>query len=147
MTLRTDHVAGALAIVAGLLLFVLSADLPFGTLSFPGAGMWPKLICALMIGLGLLLLMRAGASTPLAALDWGDLRHAAIVAGATAAAVALYPAVGFIVSMSLLLIGLVLLERRRPLFAAIFGIGSSVAVYALFTMLLKAPLERGLIGF
>jgi len=147
VTLRTDHVAGGIAVVAGLLLFLLSADLPFGSLSFPGAGMWPKLICALMIALGLLLLVRAGASMPLAVLDWSDMRHAAIVAGATAAAIALYPVLGFIASMSLLLIGLALLERRRPLVAAIYGIGSSVAVYALFTMLLKAPLERGLIGF
>jgi hypothetical protein len=147
VTLRTDHVAGGIAVIAGLLLLLLSGDLPFGSLSFPGAGMWPKLICALMIGLGVLLLARAGASAPLATLDWGDLRHAAIVAGATAAAIALYPVVGFIVSMSLLLIGLALLERRQPLFAAIYGIGSSVAVYTLFTMLLKATLERGLIGF
>jgi hypothetical protein len=147
VTLRTDHVAGGIAVVAGLLLFLISADLPIGSLSFPGAGMWPKLICALMVALGLLLLARGSGSTPLAVLDWGDLRHAAIVAGATAIAIALYPALGFIVSMSLLLIGLALLERRKPLFAAIYGICSSVAVYALFTMLLKAPLERGLIGF
>jgi hypothetical protein len=36
---RTDHVAGAAAIILGLLVFALSGDLPFGSLSFPGAGM------------------------------------------------------------------------------------------------------------
>jgi putative tricarboxylic transport membrane protein len=144
---RTDHVAGAAAIILGLLVFALSGDLPFGSLSFPGAGMWPKLICVLMIALGILLCARAGASNPVGEIDWRDLRHAAIVTAATAAAIALYPMLGFIVSIGLLLAGLTLLERGRPVFAALYGISISVAVYALFTVLLKSPLERGLIGF
>jgi putative tricarboxylic transport membrane protein len=144
---RTDHVAGAAAIILGLLVFALSGDLPFGSLSFPGAGMWPKLICVLMIALGILLCTRAGASNPVGEIDWRDLRHAAIVTAATAAAIALYPTLGFIVSIGLLLAGLTLLERGRPVFAALYGISISVAVYALFTILLKSPLERGLIGF
>ena len=147
MTLRTDHIAGGAAIIVGLLVLALSGDLPLGSLSFPGAGMWPKLICVLMIILGLLLCVRAGASKPVAEIGWNDLSHAAIVTGATAAAIALYPVLGFIVSISLLLAGLVFLERRRPLTAAIYGVGMSVGVYALFTMVLKSPLERGLIGF
>ena len=145
MTVRTDHVAGAAAIILGLLVFALSGDLPFGSLSFPGAGMWPKLICVLMIALGILLLAREGASGPVA--DWSNLRHATIVTAATAAAIALYPTLGFIISIGLLLAGLTLLERGRPVFAALYGISVSVAVYALFTVLLKSPLERGLIGF
>jgi putative tricarboxylic transport membrane protein len=144
---RTDHVAGAAAIILGLLVLALSGDLPFGSLSFPGAGMWPKLICVLMIVLGILLLARAGASSPVAEIDWRNLRHAAIVTAATAAAIALYPTLGFILSIGLLLAGLTLLERGNPLFAVIYGAGISVAVYALFTILLKSPLERGLIGF
>jgi hypothetical protein len=144
---RTDHVAGAAAIILGLLVLALSGDLPFGSLSFPGAGMWPKLICVLMIVLGILLLARAGASSPVAEIDWSNLRHAAIVTAATAAAIALYPTLGFILAIGLLLAGLALLERGKPLFAIMYGAGISVAVYALFTVLLKSPLERGLIGF
>jgi len=147
MTLRVDHVTGGAAIIIGLLVLALSGDLPLGSLSFPGAGMWPKLICVLMIGFGGLLWLRASASKPIAEVDWSDFGHAAIVTAATAAAIALYPILGFIVSISLLLVGLALLERRRPLPAAIYGIGVSVAVYALFTIVLKSPLERGLIGF
>ena len=147
MIVRTDHVAGAAAIILGLLVLALSGDLPFGSLSFPGAGMWPKLICVLMIVLGILLLARAGASSPVAEIDWSNLRHAAIVTAATAAAIALYPTLGFILAIGLLLAGLALLERGKPLFAIMYGAGISVAVYALFTVLLKSPLERGLIGF
>lgn len=147
MIVRADHIAGGAAVAFGLTVLALSGDLPLGSLSFPGAGMWPKLICVLMIVLGVLLCMRAGGSKPIAEIDWTDLPHAAIVTLATAAAIALYPTLGFIVAIGLLLIGLALLERRRPLPAVIYGIGVSAAVYALFTILLKSPLERGLIGF
>jgi len=82
-----------------------------------------------------------------AEIDWRDLQHAAIVTAATAAAIALYPTLGFILAIGLLLAGLTLLERGKPVFAIMYGAGISVAVYALFTILLKSPLERGLIGF
>ena len=38
-----------------LLVFALSGDLPFGTLASPGAGMMPKLVLALMIVFGAIL--------------------------------------------------------------------------------------------
>jgi len=133
--------------VAGLVVLAFSGDLPLGSLSFPGAGMWPKLICVVMIVLGALICVRAADSKPLAEIDWSDLPHAAIVTAATAAAVALYQPLGFILSITLLLAGLVWFERRKPLAAALYGVGISVAVYALFTVVLKTPLERGLLGF
>jgi hypothetical protein len=147
MTLRIDHVAGAVAIVIGVMVFALSGDLPLGSLSFPGAGMWPKLICVLMIGLGALLCLGASSSRPIAEVGWSDAQHAAIVTAATAVAIAFYSTLGFIVITTFLLAGLVMLERRHPLVALVYGASVSVAVYALFTILLKSPLERGLIGF
>jgi Tripartite tricarboxylate transporter TctB family len=147
MTLRTDHVAGAAAIIIGLAVLALSGDLPIGSLSFPGAGMWPKLICVLMIGLGALLCLGARASRPIAEVDWNDVRHAALVTAATAVAIAFYSTLGFIVIATFLIAGLVMLERRHPIVALVYGASVSVAVYALFTILLKSPLERGLIGF
>ena len=147
MTLRTDHVAGAAAIIIGIAVLALSGDLPLGSLSFPGAGMWPKLICVLMIVLGALLCLGATSSKPVAEVGWSDMRHAALVTAATAVAIAFYSTLGFIVIATFLLAGLVMLERRHPLVALIYGASVSVAVYALFTILLKSPLERGLIGF
>ena len=49
MTLRADHVAGVFFILFGMLVFALSGDLPFGTISSPGAGMMPKLMAGLMM--------------------------------------------------------------------------------------------------
>ena len=57
------------------------------------------------------------------------MRHAAFVTATTAAAIAFYSTLGFIVIMALLLAGLVLLERRNPLCARVYGIGVSVASY------------------
>jgi Tripartite tricarboxylate transporter TctB family len=75
------------------------------------------------------------------------MRHATIVTAATAVAIAFYSTLGFILIATFLLAGLVILERRHPLVALVYGASVGVAVYALFTILLKSPLERGLIGF
>ncbi len=147
MTLRTDHVAGGVVIAAGLFVWALSGDLPFGRLSMPGAGMMPKLVCALMIAFGLVLILRAGDSAPVASLSWTDLWHAGPVFGLTALATALYVTLGFIVTFSLLLFGLLCLERRNLIAAAAYSVGVGVATYYLFSVVLKSPLEPGLLGF
>jgi hypothetical protein len=148
MTLRADHVAGGIFIAFALFVYALSGDLPFGTLAFPGAGMMPKLVAALMILLALALIVRAGESVPLATLDWSNLGHAARVTFVTALAVALYQTLGFIVTMTLLLFALVGgAERRHPLRAATYAIVITVLTYLLFSVALKTPLDRGLFGF
>jgi hypothetical protein len=151
MTLRTDHVAGAAAIAAALAVLAVSGDLPFGTLAFPGAGMMPKLVCGLMILFGTLLIVRGGAGEPLAAVGWSDLPHAVRVFVVTAAAVALYTTLGFVVTMALMLFVLVVSEvswsGRNVFAAAAYSIGISVFTYELFTIALKQPLEQGILGF
>jgi hypothetical protein len=147
MILRTDHVAGGIAIAAALAVLAVSGDLPLGTLAFPGAGMLPKLVCVLMILFGVLLIARAGQSAPFAEISWSDLPHAVRVLGVTAAAVALYTTLGFIITMSLLLFVLIALEGRNLVAAAAFSLGISLSTYVLFTVGLKTPLEQGLFGF
>jgi Tripartite tricarboxylate transporter TctB family len=147
MTLRADHVAGGVAIATALAVLAVSGDLPFGTLAFPGAGMMPKVICALMILFGVLLIARAGTSPPFAEISWSDLPHAVRVLAITAAAVALYTTLGFIITMSLMLFVLIALEGRNLLAAAAFSLGVSLSTYFLFTVALKSPLEQGLLGF
>jgi hypothetical protein len=147
MMLRTDHVAGGAAIAAALAVLAVSGDLPFGTLAFPGAGMMPKLICALMILLGALLLARGGASAPFSDIGWSDLPHAVRVLAITAAAVALYTTLGFIVTMSLMLFALIAFEGRNLVAAAVYSVGISLLTYGLFATVLKQPLEQGILGF
>ena len=147
MILRADHVAGSAAIVAAVAVLAASGDLPFGTLAFPGAGMMPKLACALIIVFGTTLLARGRASAPFSEVGWRDLPHAVRVLAITAAAVALYTTLGFIITMSLMLFALIALEGRNLWAAAAYSIGVSLLTYGLFTLMLKTPLEQGILGF
>jgi len=147
MTLRADHVAGGAAIAAALAVLAMSGDLPFGTLAFPGAGMMPKLVCALMILFGAMLLLRGGASAPFSEIAWGDLPHAVRVLAITAMAVALYTTLGFIITMALMLFALIAFEGRNLIVAAVYSLSVSLVTYALFTIVLKSPLEQGILGF
>ncbi len=148
MIIRTDHVAGSVFVALGIVVLALSGDLPVGTLSFPGAGMMPKLVAGLMIVFGLLLVGRAGESEPLASLAWGDLPHAARVVAITAVAIALYQPLGFVITMALLLFTLTFGAERRPvLAAAAFSAGVVALTYLLFAVVLKTPLEPGVLRF
>lgn len=148
MTLRSDHIAGAAFVIFGVGVFGLSGDLPFGTLSSPGAGMMPKLLIALMIVFGVALVLGAAASTPLAEIEWSDGIHALLVVIISAAAIAAYQTLGFIVTMSLLVFTLlVAVERKNPLRAAAYSIGLTTIAWWVFGTALKSPLETGILGF
>ena len=141
MILRRDHIAGGVFIAAGALVFAMSGDLPFGTLASPGAGMMPKLVLGLMIAFGAILVARAGESPPLAEIKWGDFRHAATVVAVTAVAIALYTAIGFVLSVTLLLFVLLYFIERRSLGARSPSASAlPSAPYLLFNTLLKSPL-------
>jgi len=148
MTLRADHVAGAFFVGFGLLVLALSTDLPTGSLSLPGSGFLPKIVAVLTIFFGAVLGLRAGESRPFAAVSWDDVKHAAMVIGITAAAVALFEKLGFpTTNVSLIFALLVFIERRRLLPAAAFSIGVVAITYVLFVYVLKTPLQTGPLGF
>ena len=130
------------------MVFAISGDLPFGSLSAPGAGMMPKVVTGFMIVFGALVMAGAARSAPLATLDWSDRNHAALVVLITAAAVAAYRPLGFLVTMSLLVfLLLVIVERRNALAAAVYAIGLALFAYWLFGKALRSPLERGVLWF
>jgi Tripartite tricarboxylate transporter TctB family len=105
-------------------------------------------VAGLMIVFGLLLVGRAGESATLASLAWGDLSHAARVVAITAVAIALYQPLGFIITMALLLFTLTFGAERRPMLAAAaFSAGVVALTYLLFAVVLKTPLEPGVLGF
>jgi hypothetical protein len=148
MILRRDHVAGLVFVAAGGLVYALSGDLPWGSLGMPGAGMMPKLVLGMMIVFGLVLVARGGTSPPLAETDWSDVGHALCVIIAAALATALYTTLGFVLTMSLLLLGLTAAIERKPVLRAFaFSIGTALFTYFLFGSLLKSPLPPAPIGF
>jgi len=148
MTVRTDHVAGAILVVFGGVVLAMSGDLPLGSMAMPGAGMMPKLVVGLMIAFGLVLIARAGESPPFATLAWADLPHAIRVVAVAAAAIALYTVLGFLITMILMLFTLLFaVERKGIVRAAAFSVGVTVFAYVLFATLLKSPLPPGPFGF
>ncbi len=131
-----------------MLIFAVSGDLPFGTLSAPGAGMMPKVMAGFMILFAALLIAGGKESAPLAEVDWSDRSHAALVVAITAAAVAAYRPLGFLITMALLVFCLlVIVERRNALVAGLYSVGLTLFAYWLFDKLLRSPLEPGLLSF
>jgi len=148
MTLRADHVTGAAFVVFALAVFAFSGDLPFGSLSSPGAGMMPKLLLVLMIVFGVALILGAQASAPLAEIDWGDRNHAFLVVLIAGIATMLYQPLGFILTMSLLVFTLLMVvERKNVLRAAAYSVGLTMVAWWVFGTALKSPLETGILGF
>src|SRR5262245_61831014 len=102
MTLRADHVAGLFFILLGVLVFALSGDLPFGTISSPGPGMMPKLLAGLMMLFAAAILIGGHNSQRLSEIDWSDRWHALLVVLITSVGIYAYQRLGFLVTMSLL---------------------------------------------
>jgi Tripartite tricarboxylate transporter TctB family len=143
MNLRSDHVAGAAFVVFGLVVIALSGDLPTGSLSMPGSGFLPRIIVTLTIVFGLMLIARGMESAPFSDLSWGDGKHAAMVTAITAAAIALYTILGFIITMvSMMVALLVVVERRNPLRAGAYSVSIVLLTYVAFQYLLKTPMPE-----
>ncbi len=141
MNLRADHVAGATFVVFGAAIIALSGDLPVGRLSMPGSGFLPMIVATLTIVFGLALVLRAGESEPFSDLDWEDGKHAAMVTVITAVAIYLYNWLGFIVTMVLMMLALlIVIERRNSLRAGVYSAAIVLFTYACFAWLLKTPL-------
>ena len=130
------------------MVFALSGELPFGSVSAPGAGMMPRVAAGAMMLFAALLIAGARESPPAASIDWSDRAHAGLVVLITAAAVIAYRPLGFLITMALLVFALlVVVERRRLAGAAAYSIGLTLFAYWLFGKALKSPLERGLLWF
>lgn len=107
----------------------------------PGSGFLPKIIATFTIVLGLVLIVRAKESAPFSDLSWSDGKHAMMVTAITAGGIALYTVLGFIITLALMLIVLlVVVERRNPLRASAYSIFVVLVTYLAFEYVLKTPL-------
>lgn len=148
MTLRSDHVAGAAFAVFGALVIALSGDLPVGQLSMPGSGFMPKIVAVLTIIFGLALLVRGKESPPYSTISWSDGKHAAMVTVITALGIGFYTVTGFIITMSaMLIVLLVVVERRNILRACAYSVVVVLLTYVSFQYMLKTPMPEGPFGF
>jgi hypothetical protein len=147
LELRSDHVAGGAFLALGVAVFAMSGELPFGTLTQPGAGMMPKLMAGLMMLFAVAMMTTSRDSPRFAGLDWSDAGHAGLVVAITAIGIASYVWLGFIITMTLLVVALlVAVERKSPLYAVPYALVLVFFAWWLFGKALKAPLERGVLG-
>jgi hypothetical protein len=148
MSWKADHVAGGVFIALGVLVFIIGWDLPFGTISAPGAGMLPKLTAGLMIIFAAVIAAMPASREKISDLPWSDWSHAAQVVAITAIATMLYSTLGFLITMSLLVFALLAVVERKNIFvSALYACSLTLFAYWLFGIALKAPLERGLLWF
>ena len=148
MTIRADHVAGAVFVLFGILVIALSGDLPFGDLSMPGAGFMPRLVAGLIVLFGAALILHAKDGPLFSAIAWDDGRHALAVIATAAAAAAIYEWLGFILTMVAMMVALmVLLEKRNIVRAVLYSAGVAVATWIVFVHLLNSPLPGGVLGY
>jgi putative tricarboxylic transport membrane protein len=143
MTLRSDHIAGAAFVAFGAAVIALSGDLPFGQLSMPGSGFMPMILASLTILFGLVLIVRGAESAPFEQVSWSDGLHALRVTLVTAVAIVLYTELGFILTMALMMIALLLIaEREKPLNGVSYSVVVVLFTYLSFEYLLKTPLPE-----
>jgi hypothetical protein len=136
-------VAGAAFVIFGAAIIALSRDLPVGQLSMPSSGFLPMIVATLTIIFGLILIVRAKESGPFAELGWRDGKHALMVTGITAVAIALYEPLGFTITMLLMMVTLLIaIERRNPLRAGIYCLAIVLFTYVSFVYGLKTPLPE-----
>jgi putative tricarboxylic transport membrane protein len=148
MTLRSDHIAGGAFVVFGVAIIALSGDLPFGQLSMPGSGFMPMILAVLTIVCGLALVLRANESAPFQETSWNDGWHAFRVTLVTAAAIVLYTELGFVLTMALMMIALLLFaEREKPLNAVGYSVAVVLVTYLSFEYVLKTPLPESPFSF
>jgi len=146
MNIRADYFAGAFFMALGIVVLILGWDLPFGRISAPGAGMLPKLLAAMMIAFGALVALSSTYGEGLREVPWGDFSHAALVIVIAAIATFLYSRLGFLLTMPLLVFSLLaIVERRNLVMAAVFAVSLTLFAYWLFAIILKAPLETGML--
>jgi hypothetical protein len=148
MHIRADHIAGTFFVGVGLTVIVLSGDLPVGQLSMPGAGFLPLIVAALIILLAASLFLRANESPSFSEIEWDDAHHALQVIAITCVAASLYVYLGFILTMfAMMLVLLVVIERKNILRAAVYSAGVTIVTYLVFVRVLQSPLPPGILGY
>jgi putative tricarboxylic transport membrane protein len=146
--LTTDRIAGgALALLGVLVLVESGRTLPLGTLRSPGPAFVPVALALILLVFGGAI-VALGARAPLvAAVGWGEARHAVVIFAVCAFAALALERLGYRLTMLLALLFLVrVVERKGALVALAFAAGMAFGSYFLFDTLLRVPLPRGPFG-
>ena len=146
--LTTDRVAGAALVVIGLVAVWQSLQFPFGSLHRPGPAYVPVFLAVLLIVIGIAVAVMGGTSRRLAALGWGEWRHAVAIFAACAFAAVGLDRLGYRLTMAVVMTFLLLvLERKNVVLSLGVALGIALGSFYLFDTVLRVPLPRGPVGF
>ena len=114
----------------------------------PGAGFLPEIVAVLIIVLGGSLFFRAKESPSFSEIEWDDAPHALKVLAIISIAAALYLALGFIVTMILMMLALlVIIEHKNVVRAGLYAACVTIVTYLVFVHVLQSPLPPGVLGY
>lgn len=148
MKLREDQASGLMLLALALFVAWENRAYPLGTVQEPGPGYTPLLIAVFLGAIGLLVVLRGGASRRLSEMKWPEAFRALVIFAACAAATYALEPIGYRVTIAALLVFFLgVLERRRPVMVATVSVGFSIVSYYLIADLLRVPLPHGVWGF
>ncbi len=146
--LRGDRISGVVFVLIALWVAWENRAFPLGSLAAPGPGYMPLLLALALGAFGLLVALRGGASPLLNTIEWTEARRGIALLIACGIAVFVLERIGYRLTMIALLAFLLgVVERKRPLPAALVALGFAFISYFLFATLLKVQLPSGPWGF
>lgn len=142
--LRGDHFAGAVLLAIALAVTWENRVYPLGTLASPGPGSVPLMLALTLGVLGLMIILRGGASPLLNSINWSESRRGLVLLIVCGAATFALERLGYRLTMiAMLAFILGVLERKKALPTALVASGFAFGSYFLFATLLKVQLPRG----
>ena len=140
---RSDQFSGLMLLALALFVAWQNRVYPVGTLSEPGPGYLPLLLAIFLGAMGLLIALGGGRSVPLSAMKWTEATRAIVILAACGAATLALERIGYrLTVIALLVFLLAVVERKRPLAAALVALGFSFASFYVVGDLLHVPLPR-----
>jgi hypothetical protein len=138
----TARLGALVPLVLGVFGAVVSFGLGVGSLSDPGAGLWPLVISLIMITASVMALLKAKQDDDVEAFDHGILTVGLSVVSLLVYAT-LLPMIGFeIPTVLLLLFWIKILGKEGWRSAITVSLVATVVVYGLFVLLLSVPLPH-----
>lgn len=145
-----DAVVGATFVATGSAIYGGTLGFPQLEGGHPGPALFPRILAALMVLFGGALAIRGLRTREAWAANWlrgRGLANALLGLGAVAAYMAVVDRLGFLLTATLLLFGLMVWLHVGVPRAAAIALGVALGTYLLFGRLLLVPLPRGPLGF
>ena len=141
-TARQDLIGGLLSVALGTFALVTASDYPMGTLLRMGPGLFPSVIAALIVLLGLALIAAAFRSRPSRSSGAISLRPVLMIGTGVVLFAVMLERWGLVpATLALVLVSSLAEPRWRPLRAAALAIAVTALVYVIFIVVLQIPVS------